>query len=248
MSSDNNNSITVVTEFDVLCGRGGMSNLHPGNQLFRAIIKQNKELYHQLTDNAVRKQHLVSSIIKAIAQHGGRFLRTSAKEDEQWLEISSKQAYVKTCQALRDQDNNKGSDSSVDESIHSRHSTPPQHTQFQQARREIRRGRPRTIERQPSIRQVTLDAADKENSTPPNHHDDVPELIETEEIMFPSKQQQQQQQQQQQYPHYHYQQEEQQIFKAVEDDLSPLNPNEFIFENPEEFSCMCSSLLEVWSQ
>jgi hypothetical protein len=80
----------------VLCGRGGLSNNHPGNRIFRRIVQENKRIYHSF-ENPTKKQLLVSSIIKAINLHGGRFVR---KERDVWVEISYKATCLKTSQIL----------------------------------------------------------------------------------------------------------------------------------------------------
>ena len=102
-------SITIKPQ-DVLCGRGGHSNNHPGNKLFRRIIQENKEIYQELCDQSAKKQMLVSSIVQAIQHFGGRFVRkqpTSQKREGGdtfvWVEISEKEARTKTTQALREQ-------------------------------------------------------------------------------------------------------------------------------------------------
>jgi hypothetical protein len=87
-----------LKENDVLCGRGGLSNQHPGNRMFRRVANENKELYLKI-DSSSRKNLLVVSIIKAIHHHGGRFVR---KLGDSWVEITHIDACAKTSQALRD--------------------------------------------------------------------------------------------------------------------------------------------------
>lgn len=70
---------------------------------------------------------LVSSIIKAIQHHGGRFLR---KSEGKWVEISHKAACSKTSQALREQDS--AGNNSLDANIGYR-SPSPLHSKFRQA-------------------------------------------------------------------------------------------------------------------
>lgn len=94
---------------DVLCGRGGLSNQHPGNRMFRRIVNENKEFYHKCK-SPTRKHLLVVSIIQAIQVHGGRFVR---KRGNSWIEISHKEACVKTSQALRDSAPDSSSSGSV---------------------------------------------------------------------------------------------------------------------------------------
>jgi len=84
---------------DVVCGRGGLSNNHPGNRLFRRLVQANKELYKEAV-SVDHKQMLIFSIGAAVHNVGGRFVQ---KEDSgQWIQISSDQAVAKIVQALRD--------------------------------------------------------------------------------------------------------------------------------------------------
>jgi hypothetical protein len=90
----------VKNKNDVLCGRGGLSNKNPGNRVFRRLVNFNKQSY-QMCHNPSHKQLIVASLIVATQRRGGRFLR---KQGQVWVEISHKDACVKTAQALREQD------------------------------------------------------------------------------------------------------------------------------------------------
>ncbi|CAJ1959046.1 unnamed protein product [Cylindrotheca closterium] len=84
-------------DVDVLCGRGGLINKHPGNVVYRKIVDYNKPYYQ-----SVHKKHriLVSqSIVQSILNFGGRFMTMERKE---WTEIEFKRAVQKTSQALRE--------------------------------------------------------------------------------------------------------------------------------------------------
>jgi len=86
-------------EVDVLCGRGGLINKHPGNVVYRKVVDYNKPYYQ-----SVHKKHriLVSqSIVQSILNFGGRFLTLGAKS-KTWMEIGYKRAVQKTSQALRE--------------------------------------------------------------------------------------------------------------------------------------------------
>lgn len=106
MSSEYKHSSTsfqnnvFITENDILCGRGGLSNKHPGNILFRRLVRVNKPIYRR-TISSDYKQLLVTSIITAIQRHKRRFVR---KQGGAWVEISHREACLKTSQALREQD------------------------------------------------------------------------------------------------------------------------------------------------
>jgi len=140
METSINSQMTVnVTVKDVLCGRGGYCHQHPGNRLFRAILKENKSTFEALIHEPIRKQMLVESIVQAIQHHGGRFLR---KSHGHWTPIAAKEAYAKVSHALRDMEqshhsrsgsSSSGSDSSSMTSDEGKSSSSPQHSQFQQA-------------------------------------------------------------------------------------------------------------------
>ncbi|KAL3944077.1 MAG: hypothetical protein SGBAC_001861 [Bacillariaceae sp.] len=85
-------------DVDVLCGRGGLINKHPGNVVYRKIVDYNKPFYQ-----SVHKKHriLVSqSIVQSILNFGGRFMIMEKGKD--WNEIEFKRAVQKTSQALRE--------------------------------------------------------------------------------------------------------------------------------------------------
>ncbi|KAG7344304.1 hypothetical protein IV203_022312 [Nitzschia inconspicua] len=85
---------------DVLCGRGGKVNNHPGNIIFRRIVEINKQYYQSVHK---RNRILVSqSIVQAITNHGGRFLIMGPRGKQSWVPIDFKKAVQKTSQALRE--------------------------------------------------------------------------------------------------------------------------------------------------
>ena len=92
-----------VSDLDVLCGRGGKINKHPGNIAYRRVVEHNKAVYKQ-----VPKRHriLVSqSIVQTIQSHGGRFLQSSTESSQQetiWTTVPFRRAVQKTSQALRE--------------------------------------------------------------------------------------------------------------------------------------------------
>jgi hypothetical protein len=128
VSSSSTTLITSVLPHDVLCGRGGHINKHPGNIIYRNVVEYNKSIYRQ-----VPKRHriLVSkSIVQAMLNHNGRFLQAmtskqgkktttatkgdndgddeSPSQQEQqeqetcWEAIDFRRAVSKTSQALRE--------------------------------------------------------------------------------------------------------------------------------------------------
>jgi len=99
-------SINGPKDADVLCGRGGKVNKHPGNIVYRKVVDYNKSHYQ-----SVHKKHriLVSkSIVQAILNHGGRFMGQKGDKNE-WIPINFKRAVQKTSQALREHSNSSSS-------------------------------------------------------------------------------------------------------------------------------------------
>ena len=102
-----------VTKNDVLCGRGGSINCHPGNERFRQLVDSKKRLY--LTARFKREKRLIASrIVDEIhaLNPPGRFLTkiqvpgaTRGKKkatDMRWYEVDIEKARDKTSQALRE--------------------------------------------------------------------------------------------------------------------------------------------------
>jgi len=88
-------------ENDVLCGRGSITYLHPGNKQFRSIVSMNKNYYNE-TENGI-KTVIARGIVSFIQNRSppGRFL-TQTKQTKKWSEISFDAAVQKTQQALRE--------------------------------------------------------------------------------------------------------------------------------------------------
>lgn len=83
---------------DVLCGRGGGTNQHYGNIVFRNLVDTHREQYLRSKKND--KPFISRSIVKTIRDRNGRFL----KKDEAsglYFEIGDSEAREKTSQALR---------------------------------------------------------------------------------------------------------------------------------------------------
>ena len=93
--------IEQPNENDVLCGRGGKTNIHIGNIHYRKIIETRKNIYRSISKN--RKSILSMSIVEAINRLDppGRFLSYNGKTGL-WYEIETERATKKTSQALRE--------------------------------------------------------------------------------------------------------------------------------------------------
>lgn len=90
--------IKFYSRNDVLCGRGGGTNVHPGNRRFRDLINANRRAYLKARKND--KPAISRSIVRTIREMNGRFLKKDEKQGL-WFEIGDDGAREKTSQALR---------------------------------------------------------------------------------------------------------------------------------------------------
>lgn len=93
--------ITEPHKNDVLCGRGGGSNNHSGNESFRELVNRVKCDY--LGCPKRQKPVLAMRIVQAVRAQSppGRFLQHD-KSTESWSDIGDKKAREKSSQALRE--------------------------------------------------------------------------------------------------------------------------------------------------
>lgn len=83
---------------DVLSGRGGGTNVHPGNRQFRDLINLHRRAYLKARKND--KPAISRAIVRSIRENNGRFLKRDEKSGL-WFEIGDDAAREKTSQALR---------------------------------------------------------------------------------------------------------------------------------------------------
>ncbi len=102
---DSSNRIRQPNANDVLCGRGGNINNHPGNIAFRSLVSEQKNAYN-LSTNKNQKSVISQSIVDRIHSlvPSGRFL---TKDETMygggwWVEVDNAKAVSKTSQALRE--------------------------------------------------------------------------------------------------------------------------------------------------
>jgi len=99
-------------DHDVLCGRGGLTNHHPGNSWYRRLVRSNRSLYKK------SPKHTKLLVSKAIVHHvlsqnpPGRFLECH-KTNGLWYPVPYKRAVDKTSQALRERDRDDDNDDEV---------------------------------------------------------------------------------------------------------------------------------------
>lgn len=92
--------VQVPRKSDIIFGRGGGTNFHPGNMEYRRKIKMRQKEYIDARQRAT-KSEIISEIIKEVRAEGGRFL----KQDENtklWYEVDEKEVKKKTSQTLRE--------------------------------------------------------------------------------------------------------------------------------------------------
>lgn len=92
----------VVQPNDVLCGRGGETNHHPGNIRYRSLVKKYQKLY--LLAKRRDKPKIAQCIVVSVRGVEGRFLKRSknANKGSAWVDVGNVKAREKTSQALRE--------------------------------------------------------------------------------------------------------------------------------------------------
>jgi hypothetical protein len=88
-----------INDVDVLCGRGGATNSHPGNVYYRKLTDQYR--LHYASVKKCYKTNVAKTVVKAIRNRHGRFLKRSGKHG-MWYEIGDLAAKEKTSQTLRE--------------------------------------------------------------------------------------------------------------------------------------------------
>lgn len=89
------------TDRDVLLGRGGMTNHHVGNRLYREKIEDFKPYYQKLSGKD-DKQEFSKKVVNFVHSYAGRFLEKDAYSDG-WVEVEKNKARKKVGQALREE-------------------------------------------------------------------------------------------------------------------------------------------------
>ena len=94
--------ITEPNVNDVLSGRGGRINAHPGNVGFRSLIAAHKARYLSPATRKLEKAHIAAEVVEAVRglDPPGRFLKQDS-EDGAWWDIGDVNAITKVGEALR---------------------------------------------------------------------------------------------------------------------------------------------------
>jgi hypothetical protein len=87
------------TDNDILFGRGGSTNTHPGNIRFREVALEVRPLYSQLT--RAEKHEFSIVLLERMKNENRRFLEKSPS-DRLWHEVDDEGARKKVSQALRE--------------------------------------------------------------------------------------------------------------------------------------------------
>lgn len=97
-SMSNSSTTNTINDSDVLCGRGGATNNHVGNKMFRSMVSEHQREY--LSAKKKDKALISQRIVRLVREQGGRFLRRT--NDGLWTDVGNKKATEKTSQALRE--------------------------------------------------------------------------------------------------------------------------------------------------
>lgn len=100
--SSSSSSIHTVGSNDVLCGRGGLTNHHPGNVCFRGLVRKFQPDYLRASKrDKAGIAHKIVAIIRDLSP-SGRFLKKDPNNPNEWIDIGDRKAREKTSQALRE--------------------------------------------------------------------------------------------------------------------------------------------------
>jgi len=98
----------TISQHDILLGRGGKSNHHPGNKRYREEVENFRPLYASLTTDD-EKTSMSQALVDVIEQLGGRFLEEDKLKDADgknqslgWYVVPNIVARRKASQALRE--------------------------------------------------------------------------------------------------------------------------------------------------
>lgn len=90
--------ICVPTDDDILFGRGGYTNSHPGNIRFREKALEFRPVYERSSKE--EKYNISQMLLEAVTSEGARFLEKG--QDGEWHQVIGNGARKKASQALRE--------------------------------------------------------------------------------------------------------------------------------------------------
>ena len=87
--------ISELNENDVLSGRGGRINNHPGNITFRTVVEDYKREYLDPRIRKLEKAHVAARLVAQIrsANPPGRFLKEDPDHKGKYVEIGDQKAW-----------------------------------------------------------------------------------------------------------------------------------------------------------
>ena len=87
--------ISILNENDVLSGRGGRINNHPGNITFRRIVEEYKVEYLDPRTRKLEKAHVAARLVSQIrcSNPPGRFLKEDTDNPGKFVEIGDQKAW-----------------------------------------------------------------------------------------------------------------------------------------------------------
>ena len=87
--------IAELNVHDVLSGRGGRINNHPGNVAFRTIVEGYKKEYLDPRTRKLEKAHVAARLVAQIrsTRPSGRFLREDPQNRGKYVEIGDQKAW-----------------------------------------------------------------------------------------------------------------------------------------------------------
>lgn len=86
---------------DILRGRGGLTNHHPGNIKFRAEARTLRADYRNNTTTKAEKYEISKQLLMKVKKYGGKFLEKG--RDNLWYEMDDNSARKKASQVLREE-------------------------------------------------------------------------------------------------------------------------------------------------
>ncbi|GAX10814.1 hypothetical protein FisN_1Hh356 [Fistulifera solaris] len=89
-----------VNSQDVLFGRGGRTNHHPGNKTYLELKEMLQERYREADKN--EKTLISQELVDLVHQRGGRFLKLENGTEDSWYEVLNITARKKASQTLRE--------------------------------------------------------------------------------------------------------------------------------------------------
>ena len=87
--------VSAPNHNDVLSGRGGRVNRHPGNVAFRALLRDFRREYSDPRTRKLEKVHVAARLVARVrgADPPGRFLKEDGENPGMWVEIGDVKAW-----------------------------------------------------------------------------------------------------------------------------------------------------------